>query len=182
MKDLALHILDIAQNSIAAGADMIEISVNQDSEGNRIGIIIKDNGKGMSEEMLVRVTDPYVTSRKTRKVGLGLPLLKQIAEHCGGSLKLFSEPGKGTEVHACFSASHIDLPPWGDLAGVIILLVAANPDLEFLYFHRTKKGQYSFDTREIKNTLDGVPIEEPEVRKFLKEMTEDNLKEIGACG
>lgn len=182
MKDIALHILDIAQNSIAAGANLIEISVDEAIEQNMIGITIKDNGKGMTAEMLQQVTDPYVTSRKTRKVGMGLPLLKHSAEQCGGTLKIFSEPGQGAEVQAFFSASHIDLPPWGDMAGVIILLVTANPHLDFLYFHRSKKDEYTFDTREIKAALEGVPIEEPQVRKFLKDMIEENLNEIEAGG
>jgi anti-sigma regulatory factor (Ser/Thr protein kinase) len=180
MKDLALHILDIVQNSITAGAKLIEITIIEDLPGNMLGITIRDNGKGIPAEMLANVTDAYVTSRTTRKVGLGLPLFKQNAEQTGGSVTISSEPGKGTEVKAMFVANHIDLPPWGDIAGVIILLVTANPELDFAYIHRSKTGEYIFDTREIKAELGGVPIDEPEVRKFLKEMLKENLEEIKA--
>jgi anti-sigma regulatory factor (Ser/Thr protein kinase) len=182
MKDLALHILDIAQNSITAGARLIEISISENLHGNMLGITIKDNGKGISAEMLANVTDAFVTSRTTRKVGLGLPLFKQNTEQTGGSLTINSEPGKGTEVTARFVANHIDLPPLGDIAGVIILLVTANPELDFYYIHRSKTKEYIFDTREIKAELDGVRIDEPEVRKFLKEMLNENLAEINALG
>jgi anti-sigma regulatory factor (Ser/Thr protein kinase) len=181
MKDLALHILDIAQNSIAAGATLTEVAIDENLPGNQIGITIRDNGKGIPPEMLAQVTDPYVTSRTTRKVGMGLPLFRQNAEQSGGWLKVESEIGKGTEVKATFMANHIDLQPWGDISGVIILLITANPQLDFLYIHRSKTGEYTFDTREIKTELDGVSIDEPEVRKFLKEMLIENLEEINAC-
>lgn len=181
MKDLALHILDIVQNSITAGAKLIEITINENVSGDLLEINIRDNGKGIPVEMLAIVTDAYVTSRTTRKVGLGLPLFKQNAEQTGGRLTIQSEPGKGTEVKAMFVANHIDLPPWGDVAGVIILLVIANPEMNFSYIHRSKTGEYVFDTREIKAELGGVPIDEPEVRKFLKEMLKENLEEINAC-
>jgi anti-sigma regulatory factor (Ser/Thr protein kinase) len=181
MKDLALHILDIVQNSVTAGAKLIEITIIENLPGDLLEINIRDNGKGIPAEMLANVTDAYVTSRTTRKVGLGLPLLKQNTEQTGGILTIKSEPRKGTEVKAIFAATHIDLPPWGDIAGVIILLVAANPELNFSYIHRSKTGEYVFDTREIKAELEGVSIDEPEVRKFLKEMLNENLEEINAC-
>jgi anti-sigma regulatory factor (Ser/Thr protein kinase) len=180
MKDLALHILDIAQNSITAGATLIELRIDENLPGNRIGITIKDNGKGIEPGMLAQVTDPYVTSRTTRKVGLGLPLFRQNAEQTGGSLAIKSEVGVGTEVEVIFHAEHIDLPPWGDLSGVIILLITANPQLDFQYFHRTKTGEYIFNTREIKEELGEIKLDEPEVRKFLKEMLMENLGEIEA--
>lgn len=182
MKDLALHILDIVQNAITAGANFIEISINENLPDDMIKISIRDNGKGIPAEMLAQVTDPYITSRKTRKVGLGLPLFKQNAEQTGGWIAIKSDPGKSTEVAATFAANHIDLPPWGDLSGVIVLLVAANPKLDFLYIHRSKSGEYIFDTRKIKIMLEGVPIGDPEVRRFLKEMLVENLAEINAVG
>jgi len=180
MKDLALHILDIVQNSIVAGATLIELIVDENLPGNLIGITNKDNGKGIESGMLAQVTDPYVTSRITRKVGLSLPLFRQSAEQTGGLLKISSETGKGTEVTALFKAEHIDLPPWGDLSGVIILLITANPQLDFQYYHRSKNGEYIFDTREIKEELGDIKLDEPEVRKFLKEMLMENLEDINA--
>lgn len=180
MKDLALHILDIAQNSIAAGSSLIEITINESMPGDLLEITIKDNGKGIPAKMLASVTDAFTTSRTTRKVGLGLPLLKQNTEQTGGSLTISSAPGKGTEVTARFATNHFDLPPWGDIAGVIILLVTANPKLDFAYIHRSKTGAYLFDTREVKAELEDLSIDEPEVRKFLKAMLIENLQEINA--
>lgn len=180
MKDLALHILDIVQNSIAAGSTLIEIAIDERLDLSETEIQIRDNGKGIPAEMLPQVTDPFVTSRTTRKVGLGLPLLKQNAEQTGGHLTIGSEPGKGTKLKVVFKADHIDMPPWGDLSGVVILLACGNPEIDFYYIHRTPKGEFEFDTREIKNQLEGVPINEPQVRRFLKEMVDENLLEINA--
>lgn len=180
MKDLALHILDVAQNSIAAGSTLTKIVIEEKLNGKEISIMIEDNGKGIPSDRLQLVTDPYITSRTTRKVGLGLPLFRQSAMQTGGQLNLSSEFGKGTKVMAVFQAEHIDRLPWGDLSGVILLLVYSNPQLDFSYIHRTQHGEFVFDTREIKNQLDGVPINEPEVRRFLKEMIDENLAEIMA--
>lgn len=180
MKQLALHILDIAQNGITAGASSMEIAVDETIGGGRLAVELFDNGRGMPAEMIELVTDPFFTSRTTRKVGLGLPLFKQQAEQTGGSLSIWSEPGTGTRVVATFVLAHPDTPPAGDLAGVIILLVYANPSMDFLYIHRTKKGVYRFDTREIRTVLEGVPIDHPDVRGFLKEMLAGNLEEIEA--
>jgi anti-sigma regulatory factor (Ser/Thr protein kinase) len=180
MKQLALHILDIAQNGIAAGASSMEIIIDETIGDGRMVVELFDNGRGIPAEMLELVTDPYFTSRTTRKVGLGLPLFKQQAEQTGGSLSIWSEPGTGTRVVATFALTHPDTPPAGDLTGVIILLVCANPTMDFLYIHRTKKGAYRFDTREIRTVLEGVPIDHPDVRGFLKEMLSGNLEEIEA--
>jgi len=181
MKDLALHILDIVQNSISAAADMIEIRAEESFADDLVSITIKDNGHGMEQALVEKITDPYTTSRTTRKVGLGLPLLKQNAEQAGGGISISSTPGTGTTVNATFRAGHPDTPPWGDLAGVIILLVSANPSIDFLYFHRSKSGEYIFDTREVKSVLDGVPVNDNDVRRFLKDMIIENLMEIDAC-
>lgn len=181
MKDLSLHILDIVQNSISAAADLIEIRAEESFADDLVSITIRDNGYGMEQELVEKITDPYTTSRTTRKVGLGLPLLKQNAEQAGGGISISSAPGTGTTVTATFLACHPDTPPWGDLAGVIILLVSANPSIDFLYFHRSKSGEYIFDTREVKSVLDGVPVNDNDVRRFLKDMIIENLMEIDAC-
>ena len=126
MKDLSMHIMDIAQNSISASADIIEVEISENAETDLYQIVISDNGKGMTAEYAARVTDPYVTSRTTRKVGLGLPLLKQNAERTGGSMTIKSTVNKGTIVTAKFSLCNFDRPPLGDIAGTMVLLAAAN--------------------------------------------------------
>jgi len=179
MKDLSLHILDIVQNSISAKATLIEITIDEDKFKNRYVLTIKDNGTGMSPEVLAKVTDPYTTSRKTRKVGLGLPLLKLNAELANGNLQITSELGVGTKVVATFDFDHIDRVPIGDIAGIVVMLASMNPNLEFIYKHITPKGEYTFDTKEIKVVLDDLPIQDLSIQKYLKELIEENLKDIG---
>lgn len=182
MKDLSMHIMDIIQNSISAGAGIIGLEISEDTKQDVYRIMIADNGKGMTAEFAARVTDPYVTSRTARKVGLGLPLLKQNAERTGGSLTIKSEPGKGTEVTADFVMSSFDRPPLGDIAGTMVLLAAANLKTRFTYRHKTGKGEYLFDTLEVNEMLEGMPISEPGVIRFLKEMINENLHEIAIAG
>ncbi len=178
MKDLALHILDIAQNSISAKASLIQISIEEDRNNNRYVLTIEDNGTGMSPEVLAKVTDPYSTSRTTRKVGLGLPLLKLNAELANGGLLITSELGVGTKVVADFQFDHIDRVPIGDIAGIVVMLASMNPNLDFIYKHTTPKGEYIFDTKEVKSVLEDLSIQDLGIQKYLKEMIEENLKEI----
>ncbi|GHV72356.1 histidine kinase [Bacteroidia bacterium] len=178
MKDLSLHILDITQNSISAKATLIQILITEDIEHNRYELVIEDNGSGMSQEVLEKVTDPYTTSRKTRKVGLGLPLLKLNTERAGGQLTIESELGKGTKVIADFEFNHLDRLPIGDIAGIVVMLASMNPDIDFRYAHTTPKDTYVFDTQEVKQALEGMSIQEISIQKYLKEMIVENLKEI----
>jgi hypothetical protein len=179
MKDLSLHILDIVQNSISAKASLIQIMINEDKFNNRYVLTVEDNGTGMSPEVLAKVTDPYTTSRTTRKVGMGIPLLKLNAELTNGSLEIFSELGVGTKLVVTFGFDHIDRVPIGDIAGVVVILASMNPNLEFVYKHITPNGEYTFDTKEVKEALGDLSIQEPSIQKYLKEMIEENLKEIG---
>jgi hypothetical protein len=178
MKDLAMHILDIAHNSITAKATKVEISVSEEVKNDVLTIEVKDNGKGMSEEMVNQVIDPFVTSRKTRKVGLGIPLFKQNAEMSDGKLELSSELGKGTILKATFQHSHIDRPAMGDLTGVIIGLASGTENVEFVYTHKYNDKSFVFDTVEVKEALDGMSLALPEIRRYLKEMIDENVKEI----
>jgi len=178
MKDLSLHILDIAQNSISAGAANISIRIDENVAKDTFSIEIEDDGCGMDEQTVQKVTDPYFTSRTTRKVGLGLPLFKQNAEMSGGSFIIESQPGKGTIVRAVFGHSHFDRPPLGDIAGVVMILVGSNPQLDFIYLHKTGKGEYEFDTRQIKEILEDMPLNNPAVIRQLKEMIIENLKDL----
>jgi DNA mismatch repair ATPase MutL len=179
MKDLSLHILDIVQNSISAKASLIQIIIEEDKINNRYVLTIEDNGTGMSPEVLAKVTDPYTTSRTTRKVGLGLPLLKLNAELANGRLDITSKLDVGTKVIAIFEFEHIDRVPIGDIAGVVVMLASMNPNLEFVYKHTTPSGEYIFDTKEIKEILDDLSIQDIRIQKHLKEMIEENLKDIG---
>ena len=178
MKDLSLHILDIAQNSISAKATFIEIILVEDIPHDLFSITIRDNGSGMSPEILAKVVDPFYTSRTTRKVGLGIPLLKQNAERCEGSFSITSEVNRGTELIATFRHGNIDRPSLGDIAGVVVILASANPEIDFVYHHRYNTKEYCFDTREVKEALEGTPINDLKVFRFLKEMIKENLDEI----
>jgi hypothetical protein len=173
-----MHIMDIAQNSITAKCSLLKIEIFEDMDMDNFSIRIEDNGIGISPEMLEVVTDPYVTTRTTRKVGLGLSLLKMNAERTGGGMLIESTQNKGTIVSANFVLNHLDRPPLGDIAGTIVLLVAANPAVNILFQHKTNTGEFIFDTNEINATLEGVSISEPSVVRFLKEMINENLQAI----
>jgi anti-sigma regulatory factor (Ser/Thr protein kinase) len=180
MKDLALHILDILQNSISAGAKLVKFQIDEAPEKNEYRIRFIDNGKGMDEEMAKQVTDPFFTTRTTRKVGLGLPLLKQNAERTGGSMTIQSQPGKGTQVDVMFSFQNIDRLPTGDIPGTLALTVSSYPAIDFIYTHTTPYGNFVFDTTEIKETLGDLPINNPKVIAFMKDLIRENLEEIKA--
>ena len=178
MKDLSLHILDIVQNSIRAKAKLVEISIAELPEKDQLVISIIDDGVGMNAEQLQRAIDPFYTSRTTRKVGLGLSLLKQNAEQAGGAFCIESAPGKGTKVTAVFGFRHIDRPIMGDLVGCLLILICSRDQVRYILEYKTPSGEYVLDTREIREALDDVPIDNPEVRAFLKEMIEGNLEQI----
>lgn len=178
MKELSLHILDIMQNSLQAGATEIDVEITEIQREDKYMIIIRDNGKGMTHEIAEKVTDPFYTTRTTRKVGLGIPLLKEHAERTGGTFELRSEPGQGTEIRAIFSLTHIDRQPLGDIAGTMVLTAASHPRVRIIYHHTTSYGEFTFDTREVKEVLDDTPIQSAQVIGFLKEMITENLENI----
>jgi hypothetical protein len=179
MKDLSLHIMDIIQNSIRAKANRIEVNVIEDTDKDIYRLVFTDNGCGMSDATMVKIVDPFFTTRRVRKVGLGLPLLKQNAEKAGGGLLLESTMGEGTIVQATFSHKHIDRPALGDIAGAIILTASSHPLIQFIYKHNKNGKEFVFDTNVINDTLDGVSLHEPEIIAFLREMITENLKAIG---
>jgi hypothetical protein len=168
MKDLSCHIMDIIQNSIRAGASLIEINVLDSHSNNRFSFSIRDNGCGMDPAMLSKAVDPFFTSRETRKVGLGLSLLKQNAEMAQGSFELRSELGKGTELDVSFCLSHPDCQPMGPLGETIALAISGNPLVDFYFSFRTDQDQFEFDTQTIKEELNGLSVSEPAVYSFLK--------------
>lgn len=175
MEDISLHILDIAENSIAAGAGKVEIRVEEDSGNDLLTIEIRDNGKGMDEDMIKAVTDPFFTTKTVRKVGLGLPFLKQAAGECDGSFSITSERGKGTTISASFRRSHIDRKPMGDMGATMMVLIGGNPDIDFSFRYRRDGHNYSIDTENLKRELSGIPINSPEVLKIIKEDVDEGL-------
>ena len=178
MRELSDNIMDIAQNSISAGASLTEIAVTVSHETNLITIRFTDNGCGMSEEMVKAVTEPFTTTRKTRKVGLGLPLLQQTALMTGGDLKIASTVGVGTEVTATFGLDHIDRPPMGDVAGAWFSLVVMNPDTDFLFTYDYDGNVFTFDTRIIRATVDPLPLNQMEISAWIKECIYQEIKEL----
>lgn len=179
MRELALNILDIAENSLSAGAKLVEIGVSADFAADRMVIRIRDDGCGMDKEMLARVTDPFTTTRTTRKVGMGVPLFKFSAESAGGRFDIRSEKGKGTEVTAEYVISHVDRMPLGDFGGVCLQLVTMNPAVDFRIRAEGDGKEGVLDTREVRAVLgEDVSLSAPEVRAFLKDYIQENLVDI----
>lgn len=180
MRELSLNVLDIAQNSIAAGASLTEILVKEDTVKKELLIGIYDNGKGMTEEQVNNVQDPFYTTRTTRKVGMGIPLFKMAAEQTGGSFKITSQVGAGTRVEAVFKTDSIDFTPLGDMEATISTIVSMNEDKDFIYIRSVDGREFKFSSAEIKKILDGVPLSEPSVvvwmEGYIRENTEDLFK------
>lgn len=175
MKDISMHIMDILQNSTRAGAKNITLEVLEDTVADTLTLVFIDDGCGLSPEMIEQVTNPFFTTRTTRKVGLGLPLLKQNTEQTGGSMHIESEVGKGTKVTAIFGLSDIDRQPMGDLPATVVFTVSANPDIHFVFHYKNDTVDYVFDTDEVKEVLDGIPINNPEIIQDLREMIMENI-------
>lgn len=171
MRELALHILDIAENSTRAGASLVEIDVEEHGEEDLLLIRIKDNGEGVDEGL--DPTDPFHTSKEGKKCGLGVPLFRQAAESCEGSLSIGPSPGGGITVEARFRLGHIDLMPMGDLGGTVSALVGGSPEVDFVLRHATDTEEYVMDTRQLRKELDGLPLSVPQVLKYIK----DNVNE-----
>jgi anti-sigma regulatory factor (Ser/Thr protein kinase) len=177
MEDLSLHVLDIAENSIVAGARHLEIRVRESRREDLLSIEISDDGCGMSEDMLKKATDPFFTTRTTRRVGLGLSLFEQAAKRAGGQFNIASSPGAGTKVTGVFQYSHVDRQPLGDMDKTLFALIIGNPGVEFTYAHQADDSQVSVGTREIKARLGDIPINSPQgisaVRRSLEKAREE---------
>ena len=179
MLELSLHILDIANNSVKAKASLIEISVEENVEKNFLRIVIKDNGCGMDEDFLSQVTDPFKTTRTTRKVGMGLSLFKAAAENTGGNLEIKSEKGVGTEVSVNFVYDHIDRQPLGDIAETLTTLISGNSAMDFVYRHIVNEKEFTLDTRKIREVLGGdISLGSPEIVIWMKDYIKEGLDEI----
>jgi len=178
LRDISLHILDIMQNSTAAKASLIKVSILAKLETGMLEVVIEDNGCGMDSELLARVTDPFSTTRTTRRVGLGIPLFKASAEQSGGSFGITSQIGAGTVVTASFVMDHIDKPPLGELEGVITDVAAAYPAVEIQLLLKNGSKQFVFNSREVSQKLGEVPLTEFTVIQWLKEYIKEGLTDI----
>ncbi len=179
LEDLSQHLLDIAENGVAAGAGRIDMTLEEDREADRLTLTVEDDGRGMDEEFLARVADPFTTTRTTRRVGLGIPFLKQSAELCGGGLTLRSAPGRGTRISAAFRLSSIDRPPLGDLPATVATLLAGNPRIHWIYRHRIDGREYLLDSAELLEVLEDPELfRTPDVCLWVRESVREGIEEI----
>ena len=175
MLELAAHILDIAENSVRAGAKLVEIIINEDDSKNLLSIEINDNGSGMTKEEITKALDPFYTTKKVRRIGLGIPMLSDAAQRAGGNLNLDSTKGKGTNLKVTFQLDHIDRQPLGDIVGTIVILIAGNSDIDFLFKYRKNDWQFKLDTRDIRKEISDIPINHPEILKYIRSVLEEGL-------
>ncbi len=175
MEEISSHIMDLVTNSISANAKNIEVSVIEDRAAGILEIRVKDDGKGMDKESAKKIQDPFFSTKTGRKVGLGVPLLKGTAETTDGAFSLTSEPGKGTEVTASFRLTHPDVPVLGNLKDTVLVLIVGNPEVDFVFTYKKDGKMFLFDTKEAKKLLEGVPVNHPEVIRFLTKYLDENM-------
>jgi hypothetical protein len=175
MEDISSHIMDIVTNSIRAKAKHVSVSVMENTAAGLLNLTVKDDGTGMDPDTARKIQDPFFSTKKGRKVGLGVPLLKGTAETTGGRFSLTSEPGKGTEIFASLNLNHPDLPVVGNLKDTILVLVVGNPEVDFKFTCGKDEKVFILDTRELKETLENVPVNHPEVIKFLSKYLDENM-------
>lgn len=178
MTEISLNILDVAENSVKAGATCIKITVEAHTAEDRLIVIVSDNGCGMSPEQLVKVTDPFYTTRTTRKVGLGVPFFKAAAEQTGGSFCINSAKGVGTTVKAEFVLSSVDRMPLGDISATVQTLVTMHLQQDFLYHYAVNEKSFTLDTKEFKKILGDIPLNTPEIRTYLGDFLKENTAEV----
>lgn len=180
MREIALHLMDIAENSVAADSRNIRMDVLEDLHADLLKVSVTDDGRGMDDETAKRVLDPFYTTRTTRKVGLGIPLLKLAAESAEGRLSLESAPGKGTRIEANFRHSHIDRMPLGDVGMTMLTLLVSYPHIHWVFNYQFKnkqgvQGEFALDDEEIKSVLGDVSLTEPDVLRILRGMFEEGI-------
>jgi hypothetical protein len=179
MSELSLNVLDLARNSISAGAALVEIEIEENNAKDKLTLQVKDNGSGMSEEVRKSVENPFVTMRTTRKTGLGIPFFRQAAEMTGGCMSIDSKLGEGTTISATFMMSHIDRRPMGDLTGTMVALIALNADIDFKLRYIIDQNEFIFATQEIREILgEEVPLSSPAVLEFLAEYLNENISSL----
>lgn len=178
MKEISLHILDIVENSVSAGATLIEVDITVLHAEDKLSVTVKDNGCGMDDALQQSVISPFTTSRTTRKVGLGIPFFKAGAEAAGGGFYLTSKVGVGTETGAWYRISNIDRPPLGDMAETMLTLSVCNKDVDFVLTYKVDNDEFLFDTRMIRQTLGEVPLSEPAVMGWMREYLNEGIQEL----
>ncbi|MGI6004678.1 MAG: ATP-binding protein [Christensenellales bacterium] len=180
MQEIALHILDILQNAIAAGAKLIRLVIRVDTRRDELEIVVEDDGCGMDQETARRVMSPFATSRTTRKVGLGIPLFAQSCRASGGDLVIASEKGAGTTLTAGYKLSHIDRPPMGDLAATVAAAVLSDPDIDYIYEHKANDEQACLlDTRRMRRVLGGeISLSETNIIDWIRRSVYEELNAL----
>ena len=188
MKELALHVLDIAENSVRGEASHIVITITEDRRNNRFAMEIDDDGKGISPEILKTIKDPFTTTRTMRKVGLGIPFLNDTCRLCNGHLDMESTVGLGTRLRAEMEYNHIDRPPLGDMAATLMVLMSSHPDIAFTYRHIvddvefSEPNEFEISSGELEEILDGVPLTAPKVYRWVKTYLEENIRQCETGG
>ncbi len=180
-RDLSQHILDIAENSVTADATLVHLDIDENPVDDRLTIVVRDNGKAMDADMLRRIADPWVTTRTTRKVGLGIPFSSRQPKCADGSFEIASALGQGTTTQAVFQLSHIDRPPLGDLTGTLLCIIVGNPQVDLVYRHRVADREFALDTREFREILGPeVSLSDPEILAFVRGIITEGLASIGS--
>lgn len=180
MPEISLNILDVTENSVRAQASLITISAEADSAKDTLTVIISDNGCGMTPEQVQQVTDPFFTTRKTRRVGLGVPFFKLAAELSGGSFSIRSEVGKGTDVTAVFGLRHVDRMPLGDMPSTIHTLITMHEEIDFIYRYRYDESSFELSTVQLREILGGMSFQEPEISAYILDYLRENTQEVTA--
>lgn len=176
MLEISKHVLDVAENAVRAGATLIEIDIVENTETDILSVAIRDNGAGMTPSDAEKAVDPFFTTKnRSKPVGLGISLIKQAAETCGGRFEIESEPGTGTWVYAVFQHSHIDRQPLGDMPGVIAAVIAAAPDIDIIYTHRKNSASVTWRSQDLRNEIPGLALNHPKVLAFIRQNLNDEL-------
>jgi len=178
MRELTLHLLDISENGVSAGAQNITLTIVEDLRTDRLKQAVEDDGRGMDAAMVEQVTNPFITTRTTRKVGLGIPLLKLAAEMCEGGLTEVSTPNVGTKVMAEFRRSHIDRMPLGDVPNTMLSLLVGWPQVHWKLIYRVDAEEFVFDDAPVKEVLGDLPLSDPEVLSFLRGALTEGISDV----
>jgi len=178
VEDICFHIVDIVQNAVAAGARTVEISLRESSRDDIRTLTVRDDGRGMDRQMVANVQDPFFTTKPGKRVGLGIPLLKQTARQCLGDFRIDSAPGRGTDIRADMRPSHIDCPPVGDLVGTVVSLITSLDYLNIRFVYETDSGRFSVSTDEIREQVGDLHLSHPDVYSFLRDYIQENIDKL----